>query len=172
MWLTSPSFVLHAIRCQTSTPCSNSCQCNRGCVSNAQPMSGGEGAVDGLSWTFFTLPRAQLVHCSQSYLAIEAQVQCFWLVSILVQLLFFILLTLIALSIALVSVLLLLISTSAPLWHSLSTSLSSWPSFCVFDTVLSSFVVSFPSSVPAELISVSQVIIFFPPMDSLSWWCN
>lgn len=74
---------------------------------------------------------------------------------------FFILLTLIALSTVPVLFLMLLISTSAPLWLNLSTSLSSWPLFCVFDTVLSSFIVSFPSSFPPELISLSQVITFF-----------
>ena len=49
VWLIFSSCVLHAVRCQTPTPRSNSCQPNSVCVSNSPPLSGGEGAVDGLA---------------------------------------------------------------------------------------------------------------------------
>lgn len=109
-------------------------------VSYPWPLSGGEGTVNCISELLPSSPDPIV----STLLAKEAQSQYFWLVNIPI------LLSLIALSTAVVLFLPLLISTSIPSWHDLSTSLSSWSSFCVFDTVLSSFVVSFPSSVPLE----------------------
>lgn len=159
-----PSFVPHAVSCQTSTPHSNSHQCE-----SAVWLTPGLCQVEREQWVaqLKFLPPPQSTTPSSSIWPRKHGIDIFDLSVFWSSSFFFILLTLIALSAAPVLFLMLLVSISAPLWCNLSPSLSSWPLFCVFDTSLSSCAVSFPSSVPPELISLGQ-ITFFGPMDSSS----
>lgn len=162
--VTLPSFVSHTVSCQTCTPHSNSHQCD-----STLWLTPGLCQVEREQWVaqLKFLPPPQSTTPSSSIWPRKHGIDIFDLSVFWSSSFFFILLTLIALSAAPVLFLMLLVSISAPLWCNLSPSLSSWPLFCVFDTSLSSCAVSFPSSVPPELISLGQ-ITFFGPMDSSS----
>lgn len=149
VWLTFSS----CARCQTSTPCSNSCQREQ------SPPFGGEGAVGGLSELSATSPEPMWSTVSNLIWLRKHRFNVFCL-SIFSSSFFlscshycFLLRTCFIFA----SLDFHLCSFVAQPFH----IFSSWPLFCVFDTVLRSFVVSSPSLVPPELISLSQVIIFF-----------
>lgn len=130
------------------------------CASNPQPLSGGERTVDG---TFELSPSSpELSWCTVSILnwPWKHRISGFDL-SVFSSSFFFYPAHSYSSLQCICFIFTSLISTSAPLWHNLSTSVSSWPLFHVLDTVSSSFLVSFPSSFPPEWISLSQVIIFY-----------
>lgn len=153
------SFVPHAVSWQTSTPHSYSHQCD-----STVCLTPGLCQAEREQW----MAQLKFLHSSQSTTPSSSiwprkhgidtfDLSLFWASSFFF---FFALLTITALSAVPVLFLMLLISISAPLWCNLSPSLSSWPLFSVFDTSLSSCTVSFPSSVPPELISLGQITFF------------